>query len=177
LEAAILSMEVIWAGTLVWSILRPDERIWPPGVRGNASWWVTWVLTIMILSGLVALAWQDRGSLSLPPFAQPLGALLIILGFPFGLWGVLTLGWSASSGEEHHLVVSGPYRFSRNPQYVSDLALLTGLALLSASATALIPIAGASLWFLLAPFAEEPWLKDLYGEAYLAYCATVRRFL
>jgi protein-S-isoprenylcysteine O-methyltransferase Ste14 len=30
---------------------------------------------------------------------------------------------------------------------------------------------------IAAPFAEEPWLKEQYGEAFVAYCEKVRRFI
>lgn len=34
-----------------------------------------------------------------------------------------------------------------------------------------------ALVLLLAPFAEEPWLEEQYGEAYLAYRRTMPRYL
>jgi protein-S-isoprenylcysteine O-methyltransferase Ste14 len=35
----------------------------------------------------------------------------------------------------------------------------------------------ATLWLILMPHAEEPWLREQYGGAFAAYSATVRRYL
>ncbi len=32
-------------------------------------------------------------------------------------------------------------------------------------------------WWLVMPFAEEPWLREQYGEAYEQYAARVPRFV
>lgn len=32
-------------------------------------------------------------------------------------------------------------------------------------------------WFLLAPLAEEPWIREQYGEAYETYRESVPRFV
>jgi protein-S-isoprenylcysteine O-methyltransferase Ste14 len=69
------------------------------------------------------------------------------------------------------------YRFSRNPQYVADIAMIVGWIVLCASTgAALIGFAGIAV-LIAAPFAEEPWLQAQYGSAFEDYRATVRRFL
>ena len=72
---------------------------------------------------------------------------------------------------------AGPYKFTRNPQYVSDIVLLLGWAILCNSLRTWIASVLAAAWFALAPFTEEPWLRAQYGEAYDAYRRRVSRYL
>ena len=55
---------------------------------------------------------------------------------------------------------------------------LTGLAR-AVPGLALTLIAGIlwSSWYLRAPFAEEPWLRERLGAPYGAYARKVRRFI
>ena len=75
------------------------------------------------------------------------------------------------------LVTSGVYRFTRNPQYLGDIALVAGYAILCNSQFVYITGLIGILWFLLAPFTEEPWLRREYGEAYERYASRVPRFI
>ena len=102
-----------------------------------------------------------------------------ILGFgaAFGLWGYVRLGASASQGGGASLEVSGPYRYSRNPQYVGAIGVLLGFALLCASELGLLAGAAVSIWFVTAPFAEEPWLRRHLGARYGEYLEAAPRFL
>ena len=71
----------------------------------------------------------------------------------------------------------GPYRISRNPQYVADIAMLAGFAILANSTYAWITCLLGMVWFVLAPFTEEPWLRDQFGVEYELYMKRVPRFL
>jgi protein-S-isoprenylcysteine O-methyltransferase Ste14 len=163
--------------TIVLSIVRPDRRVWPP--PGRDSWQYTYngLTSFTGLLGFIALGIFDRNSLGFHHAARfAVGALLIACGF-FGLWGYLTLGVHVSKGLGGDLVTAGPYRYSRNPQYVGALAALLGCAILCNSALALIAAPLLGLWFVLLPFAEEPWCREHLGAAYEEYSANVPRFL
>ena len=76
-----------------------------------------------------------------------------------------------------HLVVSGLYRYVRNPMYVGVLTVLAGEALLFQSRW----VAGyaAIVWLVIEFFVffyEEPALRRRYGEEYVAYCERVSRW-
>lgn len=76
------------------------------------------------------------------------------------------------------LVSSGPFRFSRNPIYVSLTALHLGIGFLASSTWVLVML----LWVLplLQRFVierEEEHLHDRFGQEYIDYCARVRRWL
>ena len=55
-------------------------------------------------------------------FQSPLrffvGIPLALLGGMLAVWGVVTVGWKNTSGLQGGFVSYGPYRFTRNPQYV-----------------------------------------------------------
>ena len=76
------------------------------------------------------------------------------------------------------LVVSGLYRYVRNPMYVAAFAIVLGQALLFASGWTLIYAACA--WLASTLFVvvyEEPTLRRSYGEQYNIYCRHVHRWI
>lgn len=93
------------------------------------------------------------------------------------LSGACALSVPTTLGARGRLVRSGPYRFSRNPQYVGTCAYLASLVLLSGSHLAAVACLAIAPWFLVTPFVEEPWLLERFGEPYARYCAGVPRFL
>jgi protein-S-isoprenylcysteine O-methyltransferase Ste14 len=54
---------------------------------------------------------------------------------------------------------------------------MLGYAIISNSTLTLIAWSLWSTWFVLAPFAEEPWLRERFGARYEAYAARIPRFL
>jgi protein-S-isoprenylcysteine O-methyltransferase Ste14 len=82
-----------------------------------------------------------------------------------------------TSGLRDGFVARGPYLFTRNPQYLGDILMFTGVSIAANSEIVLVTHAFTSLVFLLAPMAEEPWLKEQYGETYTSYRRDVPRFL
>jgi protein-S-isoprenylcysteine O-methyltransferase Ste14 len=76
-----------------------------------------------------------------------------------------------------HLVVDGPYRVSRNPMYVAGLLSWLGWTVFYGSLA--VSIGLALLWalftFRVIPF-EERQLEALFGDEYLAYKRSVRRW-
>src|SRR5450631_479492 len=75
------------------------------------------------------------------------------------------------------LVVRGPYRFVRNPMYISAGLALAGAALFYES----LPLLGyIGLYFvathLFVVWYEEPVLRHTFGQEYEAYCRRVRRW-
>jgi protein-S-isoprenylcysteine O-methyltransferase Ste14 len=76
------------------------------------------------------------------------------------------------------LVVSGPYRFTRNPQYLGVILLLLGHftwsgALLLAPYALLVFI----LFNIFIRFYEEPTLQSRFGDSYRRYKQRVPRWL
>ena len=76
------------------------------------------------------------------------------------------------------LVVSGLYRFVRNPMYVAIVSMILGQALwlwrwelVSYAAVVLLT------FHLFVMFYEEPALRTQFGASYIRYCRHVRRWI
>ena len=76
------------------------------------------------------------------------------------------------------LVTTGLYRITRNPMYLGMLLILAGVALLSGSASTLLPIP-VFAWAIQRNFiiGEERFLEQIFGAQYLDYKRQVRRWL
>jgi protein-S-isoprenylcysteine O-methyltransferase Ste14 len=142
------------------------------------------VLSFLVLPGLVAFvvpAWLARPLLGrtlrlagVPPFVAGV-ALLIWCVREFYVAGKGTL---APWDPPRHLVVSGPYRVSRNPMYVGVALILIGWAAGTARRE-LWYYAGAviALFHLRVVFAEERWQARTFGVEWERYRARVPRWL
>lgn len=111
-----------------------------------------------------------------------LGALLICAGLPllldsFGRFAIQGLGTPAPVAPPRHLVVSGLYRYVRNPMYVAVSSLVFGQGLLFGSVQVLkygvVVFVGFHLFVLLY---EEPVLRGKCDSEYDDYCKNVRRW-
>jgi len=76
------------------------------------------------------------------------------------------------------LITSGPFRISRNPQYLGFAAILLGVAINHGT---LITFVSPTLFFILMelifiPF-EEKNLERIFGREYIEYRNQVRRWL
>ena len=76
------------------------------------------------------------------------------------------------------IVDSGPYKFSRNPMYLSYVLAYAGMSLLANSFVMLALTPGFMLWltqWLIKP--EESYLEKHFGEEYLKLKRSTRRWL
>jgi protein-S-isoprenylcysteine O-methyltransferase Ste14 len=76
------------------------------------------------------------------------------------------------------IVQGGPYRFTRNPMYLSFCILYSGVALWANSAWSifLLPVLiGAIMEWVI--FREEAYLEGKFGAEYIEYKKRVRRWL
>ena len=167
---------ILLAGA-VWCIGFPARRIYPMTTRTR---WVSgmWALFYFVFASNFALAVFDWNTWHVVGWSRfVLGLPLIALGAGGLTWGILTLGATNTTGVKVDFVRSGPYRFSLNPQYVSDMALFLGVAVIANSELATVSHLLTVLIFVVAPLAEEPWLEVQYGDDYRRYRAEVSRFL
>ena len=79
--------------------------------------------------------------------------------------------------EDHRLVTSGPYRWTRNPLYSAGAALVIGLGLISASAFLLVGALVALALVRVRLPSEEAELEKRFGPAYRDYVRRTGRFL
>ena len=170
--------ELLLGGSLVLTIAVPSKRVWPPPSKRSWQYYYTWGLTIAATAGTLALGVLDWDSFVLDHWLRfPVGGGLILFGTAFALWGVWSLGVHQTLGLEGRLVTNGAYRYSRNPQYVGDILILVGYALVTNSTLTTITALLGMAWFFLAPFTEEPWLRERFGAEYEEYVQRVPRFI
>lgn len=75
------------------------------------------------------------------------------------------------------LMTSGPFRFTRNPLYVGLSLLYVGIAVLADSIWVLLLLLPLLLIMILGVILrEERYLEGKFGEEYLRYKASVRRW-
>jgi len=107
-----------------------------------------------------------------------LGVLLLIAcAWNFAWRG---LGTPAPFDPPRRLVVSGPYRFVRNPMYLGLLVTLLGEAAVFPRIAAGLVIEMALFWLGATVFVmtfEEPVLRRMFDRDYAGYCGNVRRWI
>ncbi|MDX1622842.1 MAG: isoprenylcysteine carboxylmethyltransferase family protein [Gemmatimonadota bacterium] len=175
--AAVIAAELLLIASIVASIVRPAWRIWPPGARDWRFWW-SWGLLKAALVGAIVLAWLDRGTFVFDHWGWKVaGVALFVVAEGLNEWAVRSVRRPASWGLEAELSTAGPYRWTRNPQYLLQSAMVVAVVLVSNSALTAIAGGVGIAALLLAPFAEEKWLEETYGEAYREYRRRTPRFL
>ncbi len=141
----------------------------PAIVSGVVPWWIT--------------HWHFE-----PPFfglegLRIVGVALILCALPVLLDSFLRfaregLGTPAPVAPTEHLVVSGWYRFVRNPMYVAVVSIVGGQALLFASPV--LVFYALCLWLAFHCFVifyEERVLRKRYGPEYDRFVRTVPRWI
>lgn len=173
-----LLAEFVLIVSLIVSIARPQLRLWPPppGSRWALAWMWDW--TVVATGAGLVLAVADYGSWILDDPAWILaGSMALALGAGLTDWGIRTLGRETSSGLPGAFSAAGPYRWTRNPQYLGDILMTIGVVFVSDSWRVAALGAGGIACLLLAPRAEEGWLVERYGERYERYRRRVPRLL
>jgi protein-S-isoprenylcysteine O-methyltransferase Ste14 len=151
------------AGSIVFLFVAPGI------VAGAIPWSISQYRIEAALLGFEPLRW--------------LGVLLLLVGGvllleTFARFALQGLGTPAPIAPTKTLVVTGSYRFVRNPMYVAVVSLILGQALFFGNAVVLAY--GLVVWLTVHLFVlayEEPTLSWTYGEQYARYRANVRRWL
>jgi protein-S-isoprenylcysteine O-methyltransferase Ste14 len=119
----------------------------------------------------------------LPPSVSRILALLCMaVSAVLGVWSFVSFRRARTSPlpmkPSTALITVGPYRFSRNPMYVSVAFMYTGLAFWFAVfwALVLLPIVIVAVRYCVIA-GEERYLERTFGQAYIDYKTRVRRWL
>ncbi|WP_299832010.1 isoprenylcysteine carboxylmethyltransferase family protein [uncultured Roseobacter sp.] len=173
-----LGISAATLGSILWSIAFPERRVWPPKRYTSITPILVWVPTFSLFGILIVLGVLGWGDLAFPTWLRfALGIPLIVIGNVI-VWSEVThFGVPQTGGAKGTLRTAGMYRYSRNPQYMADIAIVVGWIILTSAPSVLIVGAAAILVLVVAPFAEEPWLNEQYGSEFEAYRASTRRFV
>jgi protein-S-isoprenylcysteine O-methyltransferase Ste14 len=128
---------------------------------------------------LLHLAWPVS---FLPRDIRPLGAIVVLLAIGLFLFAVRTLQAAGTPVPGNQptttIVLTGPYRFSRNPIYLAFSLLQLGIALWLNSLWLILTLLGpVALMSLVVIPREERYLEARFPSEYPPYKASVRRWL
>ncbi|NDV25234.1 isoprenylcysteine carboxylmethyltransferase family protein [Desulfovibrio sp. JC010] len=131
---------------------------------------------------IVIASMADITPISRPDYLKWTGWFLIVTGTVFCYSGSILFSRQKANidtfKDPNKLVVSGPFRVSRNPMYVGMVAALLGTSLAAAT---YVGIAFLLLFVMIVatvyiPF-EEGRMLAVFGREYEEYCLKVRRWL
>jgi protein-S-isoprenylcysteine O-methyltransferase Ste14 len=150
-------------GSVVFLVIAPGF------VAGVVPWWIT--------------GWVFRSPFLGFALFRFVGVGLIVVGTPiildsFARFAIQGLGTPAPLLPTKHLVVTGLYRYVRNPMYVGVTTVIVGQALLFGDVRLLIY--GGAIWlafFIFVLVYEEPILRHTFGEEYDVFCQNVPRWI
>ena len=117
--------------------------------------------------------------------ARTLGWIVVAFGAAIGLPCVWEFAWRglgtpAPFDPPRRLVISGPYRWVRNPMYIGMAIALIGEAIVFPNLTVMILVMLAVLFAIVSLFVmgyEEPTLRRMFGTDYENYSREVRRWI
>ena len=135
---------------------------------------------VPLLIGVALIVWPrvpwDWLSLRLlppGPLEFALGVVLLAPGLAFTVWARVYLGrnWSGmvTLKQGHELIRSGPYAYVRHPIYTGLLIALLGSALQYGLVRSFLAVLTCAVGLYLKVAAEEEFMVQRFGEAYLRY--------
>jgi len=141
----------------------------PCVLAGLIPWWIT--------------RWQFRAPFFDLELTRAIGVVLIIAGVPglvdsFARFALQGLGTPAPIAPTQRLVVTGLYRYVRNPIYLAVLAVILGQAILFGEWRLILY--GVLFWLACHAFVvayEEPELERTFAAEYEAFRANVPRWI
>ena len=174
-----IALELIYGILFILTIKMPGFRFWPPPSARSWQFFLAWFIVGIVGANGIFLGFLNIDSAFLPAFRTrlPIALMVFCVGSAIGVWASSAFSLRATLGLGNKLVTHGPYRYTRNPQYISDSLNMIGFMILTNSWMVwIIGIFGIGL-NILAPFTEEPWLERQFGHEYLEYKRRVPRFI
>src|SRR5947209_3143582 len=116
---------------------------------------------------------------------------LVIVGWatPLLAWGYLQYlltglyrrrhggGGPGVSNPPKRLIMTMPYRYTRNPMYLGHLIFMLGVSVTLWSAFALVLFLFHAVWFHRRVLKDERRLEEMFGDRYAAYRRNVSRWV
>ncbi len=142
----------------------------PPLIYGGT------LIVGLLLNRIVPLPFLPRR------LARSLGASLIGLNFLVGIPAFLNMRRAGTSPNPatptRAIVTSGPYRYTRNPIYLSFTVLYLGIATFANALWAMLLLPGVVVVMNRGVIQrEEEYLERVFGDEYVQYKSRVRRWL
>ena len=152
-------------------------------ILGSALFFVVAPCTLAGLIPWSITRWELRSPFFGLELTRVIGVILILAGVPglvdsFARFALQGLGTPAPIAPTRNLVVTGLYRYVRNPIYVAVVAIVLGQAVLLGDWRLIVY--GALFWLAFHLFVvayEEPTLERTFGGEYEAFRANVPRWI
>ena len=135
---------------------------------------------VLFLVGGIALDWIIP--INFGHWWGVIGLVLVIGAVAFGKWAIETFKKAGTNVPPNlpatALVTDGPFKYSRNPMYLSMLILYAGVAMMADAPLMLLLTLG--LWYVLETQViahEEEYMDAKFGDDYEAYKTQVDRWL
>ncbi len=148
----------------------PRKFPFPPGIP----------IAALVLGWGLGKLWPIH--LEWPAWTRWAGWFLFIAPWFFAFWAMATFRRYKTEvnplGKVTTIVTEGPFRFTRNPMYLSLMVFYCGgiMAFRLPWSAILLPLVFLALQYgVIVP--EERHLRTLFGEPYAEYCRRVRRWL
>lgn len=142
---------------------------------------VVWTLILAVFPYLITVIEAKLGLVPvLFAYQRPLAGVLFVAVSSLGVWSAVVMsrvgrGTPLPLDHAPELVVTGPYRYIRNPMAVSGIGQGLCVALfLGSPLVAVYALMGSATWqFIFRPL-EEDDLGRRFGNRYAAYCDAVK---
>ena len=139
--------------------------------------WGTFLGVIPLLVAVLEARWQLR--LDLPPGVPAVGIVLLIAATALGVWSAVSMtvageGTPLPSQMARRLVVTGPYRFVRNPMAVAGIEHGVPLCQMFGKWMVVVyTLCGSVLWNTVVRPLEERDLEERFGTDFADYRSRV----
>ncbi len=154
------------------------------GTPADAGWWGGVLFVAAIVLGLAGPLLAVTGVVPTDPplVVQVIGLVIALVGFAATLAAQTGMGSSWRIGvdpeDRTDLVTTGVFAFVRNPIFTAMAVAQVGLVLLVPTWVSVLALAALVVAVQLQVRAvEEPYLRQVHGESYLAYAAVAGRFV
>jgi protein-S-isoprenylcysteine O-methyltransferase Ste14 len=162
-------------------LLRQMNR--PAAILGSALFLVVAPGTLAVYLPWMITRWRELPPFLNTPLTHFLGVFFVAAGVPvlmecFLRFALRGRGTPAPIAPPLHLVVSGLYRYVRNPMYVAVVSVILGQALWFGSRPLLLY--AVFIWLMFHVWVmvyEEPALRASFPKEFQEYCASVCRWL
>jgi protein-S-isoprenylcysteine O-methyltransferase Ste14 len=189
--ASILAAALIWLGRVPtgW-LIRGPFAVRPARMRpGSGTNVASTLLQMLVFWGVflvvvpLAISWLERRwdlALTFALAVRVVGVSLLVLASGLGVASAITMsarghGTPLPSAMPNLLVITGPYRWVRNPMAVAGIVQGIGVGLILSSWLVLVyAVVGSVLWnYAIRPH-EESDLRARFGEQFEVYRTSVR---
>lgn len=156
-----------------------DGKVWDAALTTVAT--LLWLAVMMLyILNAHSVVWFGRVAFLDNDVAKGLGIALCTIGLLVGIIGEVALGESfrvALPRGKTTLVITGIYRYTRNPCVLGVYLFVLGTFLIAPSMVALLAVALNVIGYHLKVRAEEQYLLRAHGVEYEAYRARTGQYL